>query len=162
MPCLRGSTMHALSRHLFLSTALVLTSAAGLAATTSSVSAAPTCDTSWANPGTGGGWNTAGDWTNGVPTADKTACLGTSATPYNVVALGGGNVAKGVVISSGATLTLEGEEEDLAVALSVGTGGVSNAGNINMTSLNSSQQARLTVASGAKLINSGILEADPG
>ena len=154
--------MRALSRRLVLSAIVALTSGAGLTAVTSTASAAPTCDTSWANPGTGGGWNTAGDWTNGVPTADKVACLGTSLTPYQVVALGGANAAKGVVIGSGANVTLEGEEEDLAVALTVGSGGITNAGTIDMTSVNSSQDTTLTVATGAKLTNSGTLQADAG
>ena len=156
--------MRALSRHLLLSAGLVLASGAGLFATASNASAVTACDTSWANPGTGGGWNTAGDWTNGVPTASTVACLGSSTTPYQVVVLGGTNAAKGVLVGSGATLTLEGEEEDLDVALAVGSGGISNAGEIDLTSVNSSQDATLSVASGAALNNTvtGTLQADAG
>jgi hypothetical protein len=147
---------------LLLSAVAVVTAGAGLAVVPSVASAAPTCDTSWLNPGAGGVWNTAGDWTNGVPTSAKIACLGASATPYNVVALGGANAAKGVVISSGATLTLEGEQDDLDVALTVGSGGITNAGTIEMTSVGTVQDATLTVTSGAKLVNSGLLQADAG
>src|SRR3954452_11990432 len=151
-----------LSCRLLLCSVVAMTAGAGLTVAATTASAFATCDTSWANPGTSGTWSTPSNWTNGVPTASTVACLGDVQAGYEVFVNGSANEAKGLIIESTATLAMQGEADDLDAALSVGTGGISNAGGINMTSLNGSHQVTLTVAAGAKLINSGILEADPG
>ena len=130
---------------------------------TGGVARAVACNTTWANPGAGGAWETPGDWTNGVPTSATVACIPASGTPYTVYVFGGGNAAAGMTVGSGATLQIQAEDEDGAASLTIGTVGAANSGDVQLAQVGSvPNDATLTMLTGATFTNSGTLESLPG
>src|SRR5690349_18718687 len=103
-----------------------------LAVTASAASAATTCTTSWKSPGTSGSFEQAANWTAGVPTSTSTGCLPTSATAYTVTEAANETVL-GLVVNSGATLrVLANGAPGTTIALTAGSGGLTNTGTIEL------------------------------
>lgn len=72
----------------------------------------------WNNTGSGGNWNDADEWSNGLPNLGENAVLGAASTPY-VVTLSGSGDAGRLEIGDNATLDMNGPAAKLHLAGSV-------------------------------------------
>lgn len=91
---------------------------------------AASCDTTWTGAAGDYSWGTAGNWTNGVPSASSMACLPdtSSLNPYQVLITGNHIYVGGIFIGSNATLEVQGGPFTGGADVQVGGYGVDNEG----------------------------------
>jgi hypothetical protein len=142
----------------------VLTLLAGTAGLLAS-SAAPAgaviaCTTSWKAPGTSGAFETAGNWTAGIPTSTVDACLPASATPY-VVSLTSTRSARGIVVGSGATVRVLTTAASGNVSLGIGVGCLQNDGTVEFGAGDGTPLTAYLWAPGGSVDNRGTFHVLP-